>query len=310
MKKLFKTLITVITVVCMLSSMTALAASQSTVTKYGSTTNVNVETTVSGIAQDVIVTYLVAKDANENGTADADEIKYINQATSDGSDITFSYAITGGAWEAEKTIADVQFGSNDADTAAALNDDVVVFDDIEFIVKDAEGNAVAEAAEISKSAIGKGDVYTDVVISALPGYTISSIKIGGVLVDETLAAHTVKYGDTVEVVVAAIEDTTVYFFNDATVADGLEIYDQDDNKLFVKTGIGYYVGGPVDSAAIVFDGCNIDGEHANFTYAAADVDKEAKSAYFAVQLASANEADLAPATKAIVTVGEDVVESK
>lgn len=302
MKNLFKTLITVIIVVCMLSSMAAFAATQTTVTKYGSDTNVDVVTTVTGVAENVIVTYLVAD--SEDATIAADEIKYINQATSNGTDdITFSYAITG-TMSAGNTIADVQFGSNDADTAAALADDEVIFDEIPFTVN------IPDSAEISHEKIGKGDVYTNVVIKALPGYRLTALKIGDVDQDTTVGTYTVAYGKAVSATVEAITDPTVYLFTDATVEDGLEIYDQDDNKLYVKTGIGYYVGGPVDSAAIVFDGCNIDGEHPDFTYAAADVDKEANSAYFAVQLASVNEADLAPATKAIVVKDGSPVESK
>lgn len=303
MKNLFKTLITVLTVVCMLSSMTAFAASQATVTTYNSDTSVNVATTVSGVAADVIVTYLVANDANENGVADADEIKYINQATSTGAAIPFNYAITGEGWSAGNTIAAVQFGSNDADTASALNDDSVLYDEIPFSVN------IAGGAEISYEKIGKGDVYTDVVIKALPGYTLTALKIGDVDQDTTVGTYTVAYGQAVSATVEAITDTTVYLFEDATVADGYEIYDQNDNKLNVVTGIGYYVGGPVDSAAIEFDGIDIDGAHENYTYEAT-VGSEA-SGYFAVQLAQAEAfAEGAKATNAIVVKGENTVEAK
>jgi hypothetical protein len=314
MKNLFKTLITVITVVCMLSSMTAFAASQTTITKYGSDTSVNVVTTVTGVAADVIVTYLVADDVDDDNVADANEIKYINQATANGTDdVEFSYAIKGEGWNAGKAIADVKFGSDNADVAGALNDDAVLFDDIEFVVTDEQGNAVEAAAELDKAYyIGKGDARNDVVISALPGYEIVSIKIGGETVDKSLSAHTVAYDQKVEVVVKQIKDTTVYLFTDATVTDGYEVYDQKSgDKLNVLTGIGYYVGGPVDNAAIVFDGIDIDGAHADYTYDAADVDKDAVSGYFAVQLAQKDAfAEDAKATCAHVTVGEDVVESK
>lgn len=313
MKNLFKTLITVITVVCMLASMTAFAASQTTVTKYNSNTSVNVVTTVSGVAKDAIVTYLVAKDTNTNGVADAGEIKYINQATSDGSDIEFSYAITGEGWSAGNAIADVKFGSNNAEVAADLAaDDEVIYDDIEFVVKDKGGNVlINDGAElVEEYYIGKGQSI-NATIEELPGYVIKSITIDGKPVDETVSTHKVAYNQKVEVVVEPISDTTVYLFTDATVTDGFEVYDAKKNeKLSVVTGIGYYVGGPVDSAEIKFEGCNIDGEHPDFKYVAADVDKGAKSGYFAVQLASANAADLKPATEACVVVNGQHIPSK
>lgn len=314
MKNLFKTLITVITVVCMLASMTAFAANQTTVTKYNSNTSVNVVTTVSGVAKDAIVTYLVAKDTNTNGVADAGEIKYINQATSDGSDIEFSYAITGEGWSAGNAIADVKFGSNNADVAAALKDDVVIYDDIEFVVKDKYGNVlINDGAElVEEYYIGKGQSI-NATIEELPGYVIKSITIGGVAVDATVKAHNVAYGQKVEVVVEPITDTTVYLFEEATATDGLKVYDKKSgDELHVLTGIGYYVGvedGKVDSAAIVFDGIDIDGAHPNYTYEATV--GGGVSGYFAVQLAQKEAfAEGAKATCAHVTVGGKLVESK
>ena len=312
MKNLFKTLITVITVVCMLASMTAFAASQTTVTTYNSDTSVNVATTVSGVAADVIVTYLVADDADDDNVADADEIKYINQATANGTDdVEFNYAIKGEGWSAGNAIADVKFGSNNADVAAALNDDQVLFKGIEFVVKDEAGNPVEAGAELDQAYfVGKGDFNEEVVINALPGYEIKSIKIGGVEADATLAAHKVGYEQKVEVVVAQIKDTTVYLFEEAAATDGLKVFDKKTgDELNVLTGVGYYVGGPVDSAAIVFDGIDIDGAHADYTYEAT-VGNEV-SGYFAVQLAQKDAfAEGAKATCAHVTKDGVTVESK
>ena len=315
MKNLFKTLITVITVVCMLSSMTAFAATQTTVTTYNSDTSVNVLTTVSGIAADTIVTYLVADDVNNNKTADAGEIKYINQATANGTDaIKFGYAIAGEHWAAGKAIADVKFGSDDAAVAGELNDDVVMFKGIEFIVKNTDGAEVKYAAELSEADfIGKGDYDDNAVITALPGFDIVSVKIGDVTYADGTekplqSAYKIGYEEKVEVTVSAITTTKVYLF-EGEATDGYDVYDSKTGlKLEVITGIGYYVGGPVQSAAIVFEGIDVDGAHDDYTYDAVVGDEV--SGYFAVQLAQADAFPVdAKATCAHVVANGELVES-
>lgn len=310
MKNLFKTLITVLTVVCMLSSMTAFAASQTTVTTYNSDTSVNVATTVSGVAADVIVTYLVANDANENGVADADEIKYINQATSDGSNIPFNYAITGEGWTAGTTIAAVKFGSNNADTATDLNKDnsVVAYHNIPFSVVDANGDAVEEAAEISATKIGEN--YTgSYTISALPGYEITKVVIGEEEAVGTEGAYTISEGQSVVVTVAPINGLKVYLFKDATVTDDYKVYDaKTDAELTVVSGVGFYTGS-AEKAQIKFAKADaafdIDGEHAEGIY---DAVVNGASSYFAVQLA-ADDATLdgVSAVQTIAVKGADTV---
>ncbi len=296
MKNLFKTLITVITVVCMLCSMTAFAATQTTVTSYVSDTSVNVVSTVSGVAKDVIVTYLASNSAD--ATIDANEIKYINQKTSDGeNDVVFSYAISDvEGWEAKDVISTVQYGSS---AELDIEDDQILFDEIPFSVTC--GGAAVDGAYLSVTKIGKGDTV-EVNITPELGYEIDTVTIGGDVADTTVGTYEVAYGDEVVVTVKEVTSTKVYLFDDVVANDGLDIY-YGDTKLNVLTGVACFVGGPVESASIVFDGVNVDGAHHDYTYAAADVTGNA--GYFAVQLAQEDAfADGAKATDAIVTTEE------
>ena len=309
MKILFKTLITVLTVVCMLSSMTAFAASQTTVTKYNNDASVNVISTVTDVAAHVIVTYIAASDANGNDTFDAGEIKYINQKTSDGSAMTFEYAVKGEGWTAGNTITDVQYGSSDATVASQLEKDIIAYYDIVYSVVDAEGNTVNEAAEI----VGKiGEDWTgDYNIKALPGYEVTEVKINDVVKGDSEGAYTITEGDKVVITVAPIEGLKVYLFKDATVADNYKVYDaKTDEELSVVSGVGFYTGSAekaqikfANSEGVAFD---IDEAHADGIYDA--VPSGEASGYFAVQLAAdAATLDGVSAVQAIAVKGANTV---
>lgn len=299
MKNLLK-IVTVITVICMLfTCTTAFAASQTTVTTYKSSTNVDVKSTVSDVASGTMVTYLAAKDANGDSTVQESEIKYIDQQTSDGKPMVFSYSLTGNDWNAGSVISNVKYGSNDSAVAAALSNDTVKYEDINFTVTGAQNGD--EGATLNTTYIGKGETKS-VTVTPQDGYEIKSITVDNTPVAEGTYTFDVSYNQEVVVTVEMISGTHVYLYTEATVADEKEIYDITDGepgtRLNVVTGIGYYVGGPVDKAYVEFNGCDIDGAHNEYKYEA--VVESATSGYFAVQLADAEQSNLKPATKAIV----------
>lgn len=308
MKNLLK-IVTVITVICMLfTCTTAFAATQTTVTTYNTDTSVNVVSTVNDVASGTMVTYLAAKDANGDSTVQESEIKYIDQQTSDGKPMVFSYSLTaptGTTWAPSEVVSNVKYGSNDSDVAAALGNDTVKYVGINFTVTGTQNGD--EGATLNTTYIGKGETKS-VTVTPQDGYEIKSITVDNTPVAEGTYTFDVSYNQEVVVTVEMISGTHVYLYTDATVADGYEIYDtKTDAKLNVVTGIGYYVGGPVEKAYIVFDGCDIDGGHNNYKYEAV-VGKDA-SGYFAVQLADADPSKLKTATKAIVETKDQTVES-
>ena len=312
MKKLFKTLVTVITVMSMLLvATTAFAASAGTVTQYNEDNNVTVTSTITGVAADTIVTYIAAVDADDNGY-DASEIKYINQATSDGSDITFSYSLTGSDWTSGATITEVKYGSDDSEVAAALNTadttNDVLYDDIDVTVT-VNGAATSDAytnyVTLSPSKIGNAD-EEDVAIEAVAGYEIASITIGDVAQTATsfVSTYKVAYGQEVVVDVKPGDGVNVYLL-DAEVTDGLTVYDAStDQALEVVTGVGYYTGS-VKTVGIQFGTYDIDGAHDDGKYEAVLKDASAQAGYFAVQLAGTDMTGVA-ATAAYATDANDV----
>ncbi len=292
MKNMFKTFIAVITVVCMLvTCTTAFAATASTVTQYNADNNVTVTSTVSDVAEDTIVTYLAAQDTNGQAGIQSDEIKYINQKTSEGTTMTFSYSIDNGStdWTAGNTITQVKYGSNDAAVATALNNDATT--DIKFknITVYVNGGAATTKYEdyvtLTPSAIGNADTDVDVAIAALAGYEIISIKVGNAAPVNDTTTVKVDYNESIEIEVKPIEGVKVYLL-DAEVTDGLTVYDQNTNEpLTVATGVGFYAGN-AKNVGIKFNK-DIDGAHAEGLYEA--VKDGEYSGYFAVQLAGTQE---------------------
>ncbi len=296
MKNLFKTLITVITVVCMLVTCTTAfaAATANTVTQYLGDTNVKVTSTISGVAPGTMVTYLAGVDGNDEGTTlDAYEIKYINQYTSDGSNIPVEYSITGDGWTAGTQITEVKYGSSDVAVAGELNaEDAtndVFYDDIDVAVTvngEAAPNDYTNYVTITPAKIGNAD-EVDVAFAANAGYQITSININSVDVGTSTLTHKVAYGQKVVVGVAPVGTVKVYLLN-AEATDGLKVYDsKTDMELSVVTGVGYYTGS-VKEVGIDFGDTNIDGAHIDGKYEAVLEDSNAQAGYFAVQLAGAD----------------------
>ena len=293
MKNLFKTLITVITVVCMLVTCTTAfaAATANTVTQYLGDSSVKVTSTISGVASGTMVTYLAGVDGNDEGTTlDAYEIKYINQYTSDGSDIPVEYSITGNGWTAGTQITEVKYGSDNSTVATELNaadtTNDVLYDDIDITVTvngDAAPNDYTNYVTVAPAKIGNAD-EVDVAFAANAGYQITSIKINNVDVGTSTLTHKVAYNQPVVVDVEPIDSVKVYLLN-AEVTDGLKVYDATTSQeLTVVTGVGYYTGS-VKEVGIDFGDTNIDGEHEDGKYEAVLENATAQAGYFAVQLA-------------------------
>ncbi len=300
MKNLFKTLITVITVVCMLvTCTTAFAATANTVTQYNAANNVTVISTVSDVASGTVVTYLAAQDTNATEGIEADEIKFIDQKTSDGQPMTFKYSIDNGNtdWTPGTTITQVKYGSGNAAVSAALNNDAtkdVKFSNITVSVKGKVTEDYETYVTLTPSVIGNGDTDVDVAIEAASGYEIKSIKIGDA--DEVtdtaiIGSFKVDYNETIEIEVEEITGIKVYLL-DAEVTDGLTVYDEKTNQpLEVVTGVGYFTGNAA-KVGIQFSK-DIDGAHSEGYYEA--VKPDGNAGYFAVQLAG-TETDMTDVT--------------
>ena len=291
MKNLFKILVTVVTVVCMLvTCTTAFAATANTVTQYKADTSVKVTSTIKGVADGITVTYLAAVDSNNNNAIDAAEVKYINQYTSNGSDIPVSYSITGSGWTAGTQITEVKYGSGDSTVASELNvadkTNDVLYDKIDVTVNvngEAAPNDYTNYVTITPAKIGNAD-EVDVAFAANAGYQITSININSVDVGTSTLTHKVAYGQKVVVGVAPVGTVKVYLLN-AEATDGLRVYDsKTDMELSVVTGVGYYTGS-VKEVGIDFGDTNIDGAHIDGKYEAVLEDSNAQAGYFAVQLA-------------------------
>ena len=112
MKKFIKTIVSLTAASAMLLSTTAFAATTKTVTKYSTTTGTTVKSTVSGLTEGSMVTYLAVKGENQPVSGNGDNIVYIGQKTVDNTNTaTFSYTLSGQP-TVGTTYATVKYGSS------------------------------------------------------------------------------------------------------------------------------------------------------------------------------------------------------
>ena len=160
MKKLIKTIVSLTAASAMLLSTTAFAATTKTVTSY-SASGTTVTSTVSGLTENSMVTYLAVKGENEAVSANGDNIVYIGQETVGSSkSATFTYKLNEQP-AVGATYATIKYGSN-VDAISSTNtvsvaEVAVTYDEALVSVS---GNIVGEGQEanITIAAIGSNEI--------------------------------------------------------------------------------------------------------------------------------------------------------
>lgn len=175
------------------STVTSFAATANTVTTYTSGRKVRVTSTITGAPVGKMITYLASsgKDGAVNTSTD---IKYIGQKTvpTDGSAVEFSYDIDGA--NVGETVATVRYGSDDAATAVALNEDAsktVVYGALTVSETNCE-------VKVDKTNIGNGD-SAKVTVEPKAGYEMKMVSINGAELSNNIATtYTVPYAENME----------------------------------------------------------------------------------------------------------------
>lgn len=166
------------------------AATATTVTTYKGANTVSVKSTISGVTSGTMVTYLASK----NGTVNqASDILYIGQQTSAGNDIEFEYMLSSDkvTIEAGKTLAEVKYGSDDTNTATALNA-------ADTATTVAYGNLKVTTYGCTVSGVADGDAVgngkpVEVTITAKAGYEIDEVSVNGVKQENAPVTVSVPY---------------------------------------------------------------------------------------------------------------------
>lgn len=173
------------------------AATATTVTTYKSGNKVGVTSTITGAPEGKMITYLAS--SGENGAVNSEkDIKYIGQKTvpTDGSAVVFSYDIDGA--KVGETVATVRYGSDDAATAADLNNDAsktVVYGDLTV-------KAYGCTVKPETATVGNGNPVNVTIESIQTGYELKEVWINGDKSEQNLSLLTyqVKYADNMEFV--------------------------------------------------------------------------------------------------------------
>lgn len=167
------------------STVTSFAATATTVTKYNATSKkVDVTSSISGVAENTMVTYLASK----AGTVkDAEDIVYIGQKTIDSTEkAEFSYTIDAG--EVGKVLAQVKYGSNVDATATALNNG-----DTSTTVQYGKLTTSGYGCDITAPEyIGNGEENVEVTVTPKPGYELKLVSVNGSELTDAATALTQK----------------------------------------------------------------------------------------------------------------------
>lgn len=204
MKKFIKTIVSLTAASAMLLSTTAFAATTQTVTKY-STTGTTVTSTVSGLSEGSMVTYLAHTGNSVSETGD--NIVYIGQETV-GSEKSAKFEYTVDEDLPVGKYATIKYGSN--------VDEIEGTNSIE--IGEVTVNYDAAACEVSyNEKVGSGDTTT-LTINAKDGYEVVAIKKGEEQIDPETASIDVVAGTTVTITTAATTgDPAVYHLKGAAV---------------------------------------------------------------------------------------------
>ena len=224
MKKFIKTIVSLTAASAMLLSTTAFAATTQTVTKY-SADGTTVTSTVSGLSEGSMVTYLAHKDAAVSETGD--NIVYIGQETV-GSENSAEFEYTVDEDLPVGTYATIKYGSN-VDAIEGTNS--IVIGEVTVVWSGVEGTVTGDTK------VGNGDVTT-LNIAAAANSEIVAINVAGTYVDPANAsAVTAKAGDTVTITAAATDaEPSVYHLKRAAVET------DDVNGVYTNSAIVRVVG--------------------------------------------------------------------
>ena len=265
MKKLLKTLVCLTAAATLLLSTTAFAATTNTVTKY-TDEGATVTSTVGGLTEGSMVTYLAVKGDDQAVSANGDNIVYIGQETVGSTkSATFSYKLN--EVPAEGTYATVKYGSN-VDAIADTNK--VTFGSVEVIWNGVAGTVTGNTI------VGSGDATT-LTIAAAANSEIININVSGENVDPSNATITAEAGDVVTITTAATDaEASAYQLVGAKVESATE------QGIFKNSGIVRVVGN-VDKVYFTFDGgaYTMDGEVADGQFVVNDVNG---SGYYGVEI--------------------------
>ena len=233
------------------------AAEANTVTTY-SEDAIKVTSTVTGIEEGTMVTYLAGADNGE--IASKDDIQYITQWTSAGINEvkTISYDLK--TVPETNPLATVKYGSDDSEVATALNTDT------NAVVKVAGINAEYDASVVTLTVadkVGVGSKAT-ATIAVEDGYEVVSITVNGTEIDKTATTFEVPYdGDNTSVVIvtkkvlqAPSVETAIVITDKVAIKDGAE-------EIPSVGAIGVINGEPIEFGIYV--------EYDNAPFAFADV---------------------------------------
>ncbi len=205
------------------TTVTSFAATASTVTTYDETAEgISVVSTIEGVQDDVVVTYLATKAGKVSSKND---IVYVNQAVSNGSAITFAYTAPG------VVNAKILYGSDDAGTATALNngdENKDAFVGPKFKAPAGIGYVVTVDG-VEKSMLGNSE-YGTLQLTVPDKYELVSVMVDGELYEGVIpASFEVSAYSIIDVVAKLVanevelDDADEYFVQE-TAADGSTLY--------------------------------------------------------------------------------------
>jgi hypothetical protein len=260
------------------STATCFAATANTVTTYGED-GVTVTSTIKDVVEGQMVTYLAG--AGEGTIESKEDIVYITQWTSDGSDKVVSYNLK--SVPAINTLAaTVKYGSDVADTAAALNNDAYASVQIAGVTATFDADLVTLTVN---DKVGSGDK----VVAAWEidsNYELDTVIVNGAAVEVAGNSVEVPYaagGATIEVNVKAKEGTPTV----ATFDEVINYNVQVGEEVLPSFGAVGKLTGTADEYGIYVtdaEGVEFEFEGMKGYFPAAGADK-ADEGYYAVNIA-------------------------
>lgn len=263
MKKFIKTIVSLTAASAMLLSTTAFAATTQTVTKY-STTGTTVTSTVSGLSEGSMVTYLAHTGNSVSETGD--NIVYIGQETV-GSEKSAKFEYTVDEDLPVGKYATIKYGSN--------VDEIEGTNSIE--IGEVTVNYDAAACEVSyNEKVGSGDTTT-LTINAKDGYEVVAIKKGEEQIDPETASIDVVAGTTVTITTAATNAAPAVY-----QLVGAKVETTPVTGVFTNSGIVRVIGS-VDELYFTFNGGSytMDDEVADGKFV---VDGVSGNGYYGVEI--------------------------
>lgn len=209
-KKSLKTVALVATAsMVLLSTANCFAATVNTTTKYNlSTDNITVKTSVTNMANDGMVTYLLTKDSNAITSENAsDKILYIEQKSSADKKVDFEYTVAKNKMPALTSV--LKMGSNVSETFEDIANslkfgNITVFADNATVTLSEGETPIAQS---SSYVLGKGETVT-LNAEAADGYSIVKVKVGSTEYQTGSAIEITGTGDPIEVEVITTSTST------------------------------------------------------------------------------------------------------